>query len=128
VTALAVDPSSPQTLYAGSGAVLFRSTNGGAAWTRIDSGALWLATIRSIVVDPTSGETVYLGTDNFAFKSTNGGSDWRMLGSEVYVPNGQPISVIAIVLDPRSPGTVYAATHLFCRRWIAMRRRRVPER
>ncbi|HEV8118854.1 MAG TPA: hypothetical protein VGQ32_10035 [Thermoanaerobaculia bacterium] len=111
VTALTVDPAAPSTLYAGSYAgvngALYRSLDGGATWRGefIGPGD---ATIRSIAVDPSTQAEVYVGTDFFAFKSTHSGL-WQRLGEQQYV-TAQPINVMAVALDPRSPQTLYAGT------------------
>jgi hypothetical protein len=38
VTALAVDPSTPTTLYAGIGGGVFKSTDGGRSWSAANTG------------------------------------------------------------------------------------------
>jgi len=38
VRALAIDPDTPTTLYAGTGGGVFKSTNGGANWSAVNTG------------------------------------------------------------------------------------------
>jgi len=59
--ALAIDPSSPQTVYAGTGAGVFKSVDGGGSWSPINDG-LTNTTIRVLVVDPLAPSTVYAAT------------------------------------------------------------------
>jgi len=112
VSALTLDPASPANLYAGSYAgvlgALYKSSDGGNTWRgQFLSGKG--STIRSIAIDPSSSDRLYVGTDYFAFKSIHDGL-WQMLGVEQSVPTGQPVNVMALALDPRTPETVYAAT------------------
>jgi photosystem II stability/assembly factor-like uncharacterized protein len=107
VTALAVDPSAPATLYAGSWAAdfgVFKSTDGGASWPLRSAHFLQVV---ALVRDPSASATLYAGTNswdtaNGVFKSTDGGVNWAdsLLN--------RTISVLAI--DPSAPATVYAGT------------------
>lgn len=118
VMALAVAPLSPQTLYAGLayGAGGYKSTDGGASWTRIwspsgDSGTL-PPYIETIAIDPLNPETVYLGTyippnkpgEHGMFKSTDGGKTWTSMDS------GLPPEVnfaVSLKIAPSNPRTLY---------------------
>ncbi len=62
VYALALDPVSPTTLYAGTlGGVVFRSADGGVNWTAINTG-LTNTSVNALTVDPATPTTVYAGT------------------------------------------------------------------
>jgi hypothetical protein len=74
VGALAIDPMSPSTVYAGTfNGVVFKSTDGGGSW--IQPGvALSGRQVTAIVVDPNSPSILYSATyGDGVFKSTNGG-------------------------------------------------------
>ncbi len=96
ITALAIDPAAPQTLYAGYGdnaARICKSTNGGSSWTDL----LIPDTYRlphSILVDSRLS-TVYLGTLDELMKSTDGGASWSTVSK--YSSFG---GYAAFVLDP----------------------------
>jgi photosystem II stability/assembly factor-like uncharacterized protein len=63
VTALAVDPAKPTTLYAATGERgIFRSTDAGASWRPFNSG-LPVLDVRSLAVDA-AGRILYAGTVN----------------------------------------------------------------
>ncbi|HSS49434.1 MAG TPA: hypothetical protein VLX28_10840, partial [Thermoanaerobaculia bacterium] len=97
--ALAVAPSTPATLYAGgtlttlpsfachlTRAALFLSTDGGATWTRADSGLAGDGVL-SLAVDPLDSRILYaqsggrFGNSTGVSKSLDGGVTWSALAS-----------------------------------------------
>ena len=61
ITALAIDPANPTTLYAAtSGRGVFRSTDAGSSWHPFNAG-LAVLDIKSLAIDAT-GRTLYAGT------------------------------------------------------------------
>jgi photosystem II stability/assembly factor-like uncharacterized protein len=90
VTALALDPSAPDTIYAAAGGVSyfgpgvrgpFKSTDGGVSWTPINNGLDRVLASRSIVTaiafSPGSSNTVYVATSGRGvYKSIDGGARW----------------------------------------------------
>ena len=62
VFALAIDPSAPVTLYAGTtGAGVLKSVDGGNGWATINSG-LTVAFVYALAIDPSNPATLYTGT------------------------------------------------------------------
>ena len=62
VFSLAIDPSSPATLYAGTlGRGVFKTTNGGQSWTSANF-RLIDSLVFSIAIDPGNPNTIYAGT------------------------------------------------------------------
>src|SRR5947209_3234014 len=57
VYSLAVDPQNSGTVYAGTGAGIFKSQDGGASWR--NSGLMGYHPVRSIGIDPQDSNTVY---------------------------------------------------------------------
>lgn len=109
---LAIDPSTPATIYAGTSGGVFKSTNGGANWGAVNTG-LTHAYARALAIDPATPTTIYAGTIGVVgdvwvggvFKSTNGGRNW----SQVYTgPSNSAVAALAI--DPVTPATLYAGT------------------
>jgi photosystem II stability/assembly factor-like uncharacterized protein len=78
---LLLDPSNPSVIYAEAELDgLYKSTNRGQSWKRIDDGLPDLST-RALVIDPTDSMTLYVGTfKRGIFKSTNGGESWQPTG------------------------------------------------
>jgi hypothetical protein len=77
VYALAIDPMTPGTVYAGTGFGLFKSTNGGQNWNAVNNG-LTSSSILTLAVDGTLASRLYAGTfhanDAFATKLNPNGS------------------------------------------------------
>jgi len=107
---LAVDPRDAETVYAGTHQRgVFKSTNGGASWRRVNPVAL-----RSLILDPNDRETLYVAADGVdwnpttgIFKSTDGGSTWvpaGLQGKEGDLGGGPNL----VAIDPRHPQTLYA--------------------
>ena len=61
IRALAIDPSNPNVLYAGTGAGVFTSVDGGGSWIALDAG-LTNTAIRALVIDPGAPSTVFAAT------------------------------------------------------------------
>src|SRR6266851_1805620 len=109
VFALAIDPLTPTTIYAGTylGGV-FKSANGGASWSASNTG-LTNTNVRALAIDPLTPTTIYAGTylGGGVFKSANGGASWSAsMTNTTYV-------VQMLAIDPRTPTTIYAAADSF---------------
>ena len=106
VRALAIDPSTPSTLYAGTGrGGVFKSTDAGATW-----GAVGLPgeDVGALAIDPSTPSTLYAGTGGGGlFKSTDAGATWGRANI------GRPPArfVTALAIDPSTPSTLYAVPY-----------------
>ena len=98
IWALAIDPDTPTTLYAGTdrGGV-FKSTNRGTSWSAVNTGLT--STCAALAIDPTTPTTLYAGGGGNVFKSTDGGNNWS--GTECG-------SAGELAIDPATPTTLYA--------------------
>jgi photosystem II stability/assembly factor-like uncharacterized protein len=106
---LALDPTTPTTLYAGTyGGGVFKSTDGGTSWSAVNTG-LTSPTVQALALDPTTPTTLYAGTWGGVFKSTDGGGSWSSASTGLTC-GGFPCGVSALALDPQTPTTVYAGT------------------
>ncbi len=107
VYSIVIDPSSPSTLYAGSGGVIFKSTDGGGSWTTIQDFSA--AVIVVLAMDPTNSSVLYAAGPGCApgalYKSTDAGATWQQL--EDFPSTGAQ----AIVVDPVDPNVVYTADY-----------------
>ncbi|MGH9769874.1 MAG: SBBP repeat-containing protein, partial [Blastocatellia bacterium] len=119
IVALAIDPSNSATVYAGTASGLYKSANGGGAWTRSGSGLPDQRAVTALLVDPknpsalhaATSSAVYLdqgavnrGTDGMVFKSTDGGGSWNRIGAALTIER-----VNAFALDPTNSAIIYVA-------------------
>src|SRR5439155_4312630 len=75
VLALAASPVTPGVLYGATENRVWKSTDGGAAWTATGSGPAALA--QSMVVDPGDGDRVVAATTSCkVWVSADGGASW----------------------------------------------------
>ncbi len=106
VYALAIDPATPATLYAGTafdGGGVYKSTDGGETWTGKGAG-LPGSGVYALAIDPAIPSTVYCGTqDGGVFKSTDGGKHWT--GTYVGLDYGR---IATLAIDPAITSTLYA--------------------
>ena len=101
--ALAIDPATPTTLYAGTEAGVFRSTDGAASWSAMNTGLTTL-TINALAVDPADPDTVYAATDGGGLFKSTGGSWIAISDSLVYE------WVKAVAVDPLPPNAAMIGT------------------
>jgi photosystem II stability/assembly factor-like uncharacterized protein len=114
VAAIAVLKTNPTTIYVGSGQV-YKSTDAGQTWAPTGALPPTIATrakgVAALAIDPTNPANLYAGM--YANKgpglmiSKNGGATWTVATSKTLPPD----TFSAIVVDPRSPSTVYAACY-----------------
>ena len=87
IRALAVDPASPDTVYAGTwGGGVYKSTNGGSAWAPANGG-LDVPWVLALAVDPATPDTLFAGSGWGIYKSTDGGGNWNPLSIGIFRPN-----------------------------------------
>jgi len=60
INALALDPSAPDSIYAGTTNGLFKSSDGGGSWSVVTNG-INSTNIAALAIDPSSPSTVYAG-------------------------------------------------------------------
>ncbi|MCL4846079.1 MAG: glycosyl hydrolase [Acidobacteria bacterium] len=118
-----LDPSNPNAVWVGTGEDVggrhvgfgdgvYRSRDGGASWEHL--GLRDSQHIARIVVHPDDPDVVWVaaqgplwskGGDRGLFKTTDGGKSWtKSLGA------GEWTGVTDVVVDPRDPNRLYAAT------------------
>jgi photosystem II stability/assembly factor-like uncharacterized protein len=74
ITAFSTDPRSPRTLYAAVGGVVYKSTDGGAAWKA--AGAGLEGYVYTLLIPRDRSDSVYAGTEKGLFLSLDGGATW----------------------------------------------------
>jgi len=134
VVVMAADPRNSGTLYAGTqafdcgygdacppdyydklaathGPGLFKTTDGGQNWIRLDipfnPSSLDFFGLSVVTIDPRTPGTLYVaaGYPSRVFRSTDGGASWNLLSS-----GWTSSQVTGLVVDGQNPSTLYAAT------------------
>ncbi|MFM7768370.1 MAG: WD40/YVTN/BNR-like repeat-containing protein, partial [Bacteroidota bacterium] len=77
VTAVEVDPTDPDIVFAGGNAGVFKSTDGGSNWTNVLNNSNF--GVNEIIINPVNTNIVMAATDKGLFRSTDGGSNWLQL-------------------------------------------------
>jgi photosystem II stability/assembly factor-like uncharacterized protein len=98
IPALAIDPSSPETVYAATNQGVFKTVTGGASWFAVNNGGPTSQT-DVVVVDPSTPQTVYALAYDVLYKTTNGGAEWSL------IQNFSTASSLAV--SPSPPSILY---------------------
>lgn len=125
---IAVAPSNPQIVYAGTGepnssgdsrtgSGILKTTDGGTNWSLIGAPLFNRKSVAAIVVNPTDPNTVYAAVNGQSvggtgggfgiFKSTDGGANWT--NTTLAVAGGANNQWSDLVIDSTTPTTLYAA-------------------
>lgn len=96
VTAVEVDPTNAQNVFAGSGDYLLRSTDGGVTWNAVITSSNLNA--NEILVNPANPNLVLVAADKGLYRSTDGGQNFTQLFTD---------DCYDVKLRPGSPGVVY---------------------
>jgi photosystem II stability/assembly factor-like uncharacterized protein len=107
VRALALAPSNPSVVAAGTLTGVFLSHDSGRSWKRItpsDSSAKSLRNIESLAFDPTNPRTLYAGTWHLAWKTLDDGAHWLPVHRGMIDDS----DVMSLVAAPDSQRTLYA--------------------
>jgi photosystem II stability/assembly factor-like uncharacterized protein len=123
IGSVAIDPTNPATVWVGTGENVggrhvgygdgvYKSTDGGKTWQNM--GLRATEHISTMLVHPENSDVVWVsaqgplwtpGGERGLYKTADGGATWRkVLGDEQWT------GVTDIVLDPRDPDVLYAAT------------------
>jgi photosystem II stability/assembly factor-like uncharacterized protein len=114
VTHLAIAPSNPDIMYAGSvGGDIYKTSDGGATWTWVSAIYKYyeipprtaFARFRDLQIAPDNPELIYAGTDWGLYISQNGGRDWTNTLGDNYVNS--------IAVDPSNPSNILIGTGPF---------------
>jgi uncharacterized protein (TIGR03437 family) len=115
ITALAIDPVTPMTLYAAvnaTGTVLFKTIDGGANWRASDTGLTAMVggmqtrpVPAALAIHPAAPATIYAATPLGVFKTTDGGGAWSLMSNGL-----TNLNITALAIDPAAANTVYAGS------------------
>jgi len=124
IGAVAIDPTNPFVVWVGTGENnsqrsvgygdgLYKTTDGGKSWKNV--GLKRSEHIARIIIDPRNTNVVYVaaqgplwgaGGDRGLFKTTDGANTWKAI-----LTIGENTGVTDLVMDPKNPETLYAASY-----------------
>ena len=131
---IAIDPENPSIVWVGTGENnnqrsvsygdgVYKSEDGGRTWRNV--GLKHTEHIARIVVDPRDSNVVYVaapgplwkgGGERGLYKTTDGGKTW----SQSLIKVGEYTGCRDVIMDPRNPDILLAATHQRQRRYFGM--------
>lgn len=112
VVTLAMDPTRPSILYAGTSGGVYKSTDQAAHWEKVNNGLVppemvktsRALNVTSIVVDPYDPDTVYAATLSGLYKTTDAAQAWKRIGVSL-----ADQMIVAMVLDRSRQRAIYIA-------------------
>ena len=106
IRALAMAPSNPNVLVAGTLTGVYRTTDAGEHWNLISPpNHADIRNVESIAIDPTNPDIIYAGTWHLPWKTADGGLTWKNIKNGIIDDS----DVFSIIIDPHAPSVVYAS-------------------
>jgi photosystem II stability/assembly factor-like uncharacterized protein len=106
VESIAIDPADPNTVYAGTWHLPWKTTDGGATWHNIKNGVIDDSDVFSIIIDPKTPAVVYASACSGIYKSETAG---ELFKKQQGIPNTARRTRV-LMQDPVNSPTVYAGT------------------
>ncbi len=103
IAAVAVDPQSPDTIYAAGISTIFKSTDGGTSW---NSFLLAGSNTGALIIDPFDPQILYIAGFVGVQRSTNGGQSWMLMNNGLTTN-----TVFDIAIDANLSNVLYVATN-----------------
>lgn len=104
VRALALAPSDPNVLVAGTLEGVFRSQDAGEQWQRISpEGHPEIRNLESIAIDPRNPAVIYAGTWHLPWKTRDGGAHWTSIRKGLLDDS----DIFSLVVDASNPAVLY---------------------
>lgn len=106
VRALALAPSDPNVLVAGTLEGVYRSLDAAKSWQRISpEHHEELRNLDSLAIDPRDPQIIYAGTYHLPWKTADGGRTWRPVHEGMIDDS----DVMSLLIDEENPGRIYAS-------------------
>ena len=102
VYALAIDPDSTNTVYAGTRGGVYKTSDGGSNWSHTHCG---LDTVNALLILPSSSSTIYAGTAQGVYRSVDRGSNWSPASGGLTVVDVSSLGASAAPLERIYVGT-----------------------
>ncbi len=106
VRTLAMAPSNPDVLVAGTLRGIYRSDDASKTWQRISpENHEELRNLDSLAIDPRNPQIIYAGTFHLPWKTTDGGRTWTPIHQGMIDDS----DVMSLLIDVEKPGRMYAS-------------------
>src|SRR5579863_5307652 len=106
VRALAMAPSDPNQLVAGTLDGVYRSLDASRSWERISPNHHQeLRNLDSLAIDSRDPEIIYAGTFHLPWKTADGGRNWNPIHQGMIDDS----DVMSLLIDAGNPGRIYAS-------------------
>ncbi len=110
VITLAMDPTRPSILYAGTSGGVYKSVDQAGHWKQVNNGLVppdmvktsRALNVTAILVNPYGPETVYAATLAGLYKTTDGAKSWKRIGESL-----QDQMIISMILDRTREDRLY---------------------
>jgi photosystem II stability/assembly factor-like uncharacterized protein len=106
---IVIRPDAPNTVFVGMLGGIWKTTNGGTSWVRLNAGVTSVRCM-DLIMHPTMYDIMYSTFGHFSidgiYKTTNGGTNWNKLTTGLPAAGYQRIN---IAMSKSSPSTLYAA-------------------
>lgn len=106
VESVAIDPSNPKVLYAGTWHLAWKTADGGNTWHKIDQGMIDDSDIFSILLDKSDPHVVFASACSGIYKSANRGDQFERIQQIPFSARRTRI----LKQDPSNPTVIYAGT------------------
>ena len=103
---LAIHPTTPAILLAGTTKGLLRTTDGGDTWTAVAEGTR-LNPFWDVLFHPTNPSIVYAASQTNVYRSSDAGATWTKLGGGLPSPTERASTRIRLAVSPAGPDTLY---------------------
>jgi photosystem II stability/assembly factor-like uncharacterized protein len=106
VWSLAIWPSNPDIMTAGTADGVYRTSDAGRSWMQISSpDNQELRPVVSLAFDPMNSDVIYAGTTHLPWRTTDGGASWESIHTGMIDDS----DVFSIQVDSHHPAQVYAS-------------------
>ncbi|HTD24085.1 MAG TPA: YCF48-related protein [Terriglobales bacterium] len=103
---VAIDPTNPDIIYAGTWHLPWKTIDGGANWKNIKNGVIDDSDVFSIIIDPKNPQVVYISACSGIYKSENGAELFHKIQGMPFTARRTHV----LKMDPTNSEVVYAGT------------------
>src|SRR5260370_34021030 len=103
---VAIDPTNPDIIYAGTWHLPWKTVDGGANWKNLKQGVIDDSDVFSIIIDPKNPQVVYISACSGIYKSENAAELFHKIQGMPFTARRTHV----LKMDPTNSEVVYAGT------------------